>query len=47
MDKVIQMIIDSYIKVMGSEKWNSLTGAEQRLVIVTIAKDMTEAIDRL
>ena len=47
MEKTISMIIEAYVSVMGVEKWNGLSGEEQRLVIVTIASDLSSAIDRI
>lgn len=47
MDKIISMTIEAYTKVMGVEKWNSLSGEEQRAVIMTIVKDAHKALDRI
>lgn len=40
MTKLVNTIIDAYIEVMGTEKWNSLTADEQHTVIMTIVKDL-------
>ena len=42
--KIIEMVIDAYIEVMGAAKWNSLTAAEQHDVIMTLVKDMLKSI---
>lgn len=47
MQKTIDMIIEAYTKVYGIEKWNSLNGAEQRTVIMTVVNDMHKALDRI
>lgn len=39
MERMIEMIKESYIEVMGIEKWNSLTAEEKHDVIMIIAKD--------
>lgn len=47
MDKMIDMIIKSYITVMGEEKWNSLTDEQKHDVIMTIAKDALNRINNI
>lgn len=46
MEKMVQMIIEAYVTVMGAEKWNSLTADEQHTVIMTMAKDLDKAISK-
>ena len=38
-EKMINMIAEAYIKVMGQEKWNSLTEDQKHDVVMMIAKD--------
>lgn len=47
MEKIINMTIEAYTKVMGIEKWNSLSGEEQRTVIMTMVKELDKAIGRI
>lgn len=48
MDKtVVEMMIEAYTKVMGIEKWNGLSGEEQRAAIMTMVKDFSKALDRI
>lgn len=47
MEKTVKMMIEAYTKVMGIEKWNSLTGEQQRAVIMTMVNELNKAIDRL
>lgn len=47
MKKTVEMMIEAYIKVMGIEKWNSLTGEQQRFVIMTMVNELNNAIDRI
>ena len=42
-DKMINMITEAYIKVMGLEKWNNLTDDEKHDVVMIIAKDLLKA----
>lgn len=44
MEKMINMIAEAYIKVMGVEKWNSLTDKEKHDVVMTIVKDLNNRI---
>lgn len=44
MKEIVNAVIEAYIKVMGAEKWNSLTADEQHTVIMTIVKDFSKAI---
>lgn len=43
-DKMIDMIVKSYITVMGEEKWNSLSDEQKHDVVMTIA---TDALNRI
>ena len=47
MEKMVNMIIEAYVAVMGIEKWNSLDAEEQRLVIMTAANDLNKALDNI
>lgn len=47
MEKTVNMMIEAYVKVMGVEKWNSLTGEQQRTVIMTMVSELNKAIDRI
>lgn len=42
----MNLIANAYIKVMGKEKWNSLTKQEKHDVIIILAKDMIEDLQR-
>lgn len=41
--KLVAYIVESYIKVMGEEKWNGLTEQQQHDVIMAIVKDSLKA----
>ena len=43
-NKVIEMVIEAYIRVMGAAKWNALTAAEQHNVIMTLVKDCMKSL---
>ena len=43
-NKMVGMIVEAYIKVMGEEKWNSLTAEQQHEVIMTITRDLYNRI---
>lgn len=43
-NKMIDMIAEAYIKVMGVEKWNSLTDDQKRDAVMIIAKDALSAL---
>lgn len=47
MEKTVNMMIEAYVRVMGIEKWNSLTGEQQRTVIMTMVNELNKAIDRI
>ena len=38
-EKLVDAIIESYIRVYGRTKWNSLTADQQHTVIMTIVKE--------
>lgn len=40
MEKMIDMIKEAYVEVMGIEKWNSLTDSEKHDAIMIICKDL-------
>ena len=42
--KIVSMMIDAYIKVMGVDKWNSLTAQQQHDVVMILVKDMLQAL---
>lgn len=44
MEKIVNMMIEAYIKTMGEDKWNSLTAKEQHDVIMIMVKDALKAI---
>ena len=44
MEKVVNMIIEAYVKVMGAEKWNQMTAKQQHDAIMKIAADLDKAI---
>ena len=43
-DKMIDMIAEAYIKVMGIEKWNSLSDNEKHEAVMTMARDLDKAL---
>lgn len=45
-NRTIEMIKEAYIKVMGVEKWNGLTNKEKHDVIITIAKDFNDLLEK-
>lgn len=46
MEKIVNMIIEAYAQVMGTDRWHSLTSEQQHAVIMTLAKETNEAITR-
>ena len=44
--RIMNLIANAYIKVMGKEKWDSLTTQEQHDTIMILAKDMIEDLQR-
>lgn len=47
MEKIVEACIEAYIKVMGLEKWNSLTVEQQHDVIMTLVRELNAAVDRI
>jgi hypothetical protein len=45
-ERMIEMIKEAYIKVMGREKWDSLTDKEKHDAIMILAKDLDKAISK-
>ena len=45
-NRIIEMIKEAYINVLGVEKWNGLTDKEKHDVIMTIAKDFNELLEK-
>lgn len=43
-DKMIDMIVKSYITVMGEEKWDSLSDEQKHDVVMIIATDALKRI---
>ena len=41
--KLVDCIVEAYIRVMGEEKWNGLTEQQQHDVIMAIVKDGLKA----
>lgn len=39
-NKIIEMIKEAYVNVMGVEKWNGLTDQEKHDVIMTMTKNL-------
>ena len=39
METIVNSIVKAYISIMGEEKWNSLSEAEQHDAIMILAKD--------
>ena len=44
-EMLIEVMKDAYIKVMGFEKWNSLTDEQKHDVIMGLVKDSLKAIE--
>lgn len=42
----MNLIANAYIKVMGKEKWDSLTKQEKHDVVMILARDVTEDLQR-
>ena len=47
MQNVVEMVIEAYIRVMGAEKWYSLTAEQQHDIIMTIVKDASKALENI
>lgn len=45
--RTVDMMIEAYTKVMGIEKWNSMSAEEQHAAIMAMIKDTNKAIDKL
>lgn len=45
-NRTIEMIKEAYISVLGVEKWNGLNDQEKHDVIMTIAKDFNELLEK-
>ena len=45
-EKLVDLMQDAYIKVMGLEKWNSLTDEQKHDAIMLMVKDALKAITR-
>lgn len=43
-DKMVDIAKEAYIKVMGAEKWNSLTDQEKHDAVMFIWKDFGKAL---
>ena len=41
--KLINSIVEAYIKVMGKSKWNGLNDQQKHDVVMAIVKDMLKA----
>ncbi len=46
MNKMIDLIKEAYVNVMGIEKWNSLTDEQKHDAIMTIAVDFNKSLDK-
>lgn len=46
MNWTINLIKNAYIKVMGAEKWASLTDDEKHDVVMILAKDLIKAAEQ-
>lgn len=44
---IVNMIVESYISVMGVDKWNSLNDKQQHDVIMIVTKDFYNAINAI
>ena len=42
--EIINMTIDAYIRIMGEDKWNSLTANQQHDAIMIMVADMLKAL---
>ena len=45
-EKMVNMIIDAYIEVMGEGRWNAMSNEEKHSVVMIITRDALKAIDR-
>lgn len=44
-EKMVDQIKEAYIKVMGLEKWNSLTDQQKHDAVMIIVRDALKALD--
>lgn len=44
MEKIVNMIIEAYINVMGVDKWNALSESKQHDVIMKLASDLDKLL---
>lgn len=45
MTRIVSMCISAYVRVMGADKWNSLTDEQKHDVIMTECKAMLKALE--
>lgn len=45
-NRIIEMIKEAYISVLGVEKWNGLTNKDKHDVIMMIAQDFNELLEK-
>ena len=43
-EKMVEQIKEAYIKVMGIEKWNSLTNQQKHDAVMIIVRDALKAL---
>ena len=43
-EKIMNIVVKAYIKVMGLEKWNSLTDEEKHNVVMILVRDLNNRI---
>ena len=46
-NKVVNMMIQAYVQVMGADKWNSLTEQEQHDAIMIMVQDSLKALETI
>lgn len=46
-ERVLEMVKEAYIKVMGREKWESLTDKQKHDAIMILVKDSNKTLDRI
>ncbi len=47
MNQIIDAVEAAYIKVMGAEKWNSLTDRQKHNVVMILVRDMNKTLDKI
>lgn len=47
MEKIVNMMIEAYVEVMGADKWNSLTADQQHDVIMIMVKDTLNGLNAI